>query len=140
MAGNGNDSLKKTWAGIQLILAEIRGLREDSERRQERWEKQSAEDRRQAAEDRQQAAEDRREFAEVQKGIRRALVVIGRRGGEFVQIQKRQGEQIDRLIDIQEKQGGKLDQLIGFAEKNTVLLEDIRRTLRARQNGKKNGK
>lgn len=52
---------------------------------------------RQAEEDRKQAAQDRRTTNELIDGIRRALAVIGKRAGEFIDIQKKQGETLERI-------------------------------------------
>lgn len=147
MPRNADKQLQKTWAGIQLILGEMRDLRADTNSRLDRWEKQ-------AAEDRKAAAEDRRHFAQVQDDLRKALIIIGRRGGEFVEIQKKQGEQIghliaiqenqgrqlDKIIDIQEKQGEQLDRIIDISRQNTAILKGIHRLLRSGPNGRRNGR
>jgi hypothetical protein len=97
---------------------------------------QAAEDRKQAAEDRKQAAEDRKRSAEREDGIRKALAVIGHRGGEFVKIQKGQAEQLRKLTEISEKNSQILQKNTEILEKNTEILQAIHKTLRIGQNGK----
>lgn len=119
--GNG----KEFKAGLRLILEEIRDLRREGEadRRQAAEDRrQAAEDRKkyaeeqrrfseemrrfaeEAAEDRRQAAEDRRrisaEAAEDRRGIRDALVVIGRVGRRIVQTQERHTKLLEEIRDL----------------------------------------
>jgi len=109
---NGDKRFEKILQGIQYLI------RDSEDRREELKEfyRQAAEDRKQAAEDRKQAAEDRREMNENIRGIRKALVVIGKRAAEFIEVQKKLGEKLDR---------------------NTEILERIEKKFFA--NGKKNG-
>jgi hypothetical protein len=137
MPDNGEKRFQKILEGIQYIARDNELLRQDlkeysrlaaedrkqaiEDRRQAAEDrKQAIEDRRQAAEDRRQAAEHRREMRELIGGIRQALVVIGKRGGEFVEIQKKQGRQLDSLIEIARTHG--------------EILAEIRKILR---NGKR---
>jgi len=113
MPDNGEKKLDKVLQGIHYLIGDNKHLREEfwesvrqaaEDRKRfaeqaaedrKRFAEQAAEDRKryeeQAAEDRRQAAEDRRKTDILIEGIRKALVVIGKRGGEFVQIQKEQG-------------------------------------------------
>ncbi len=124
------DNFKNLGHGIRLILEKMARLEASLDRHAE----QAAEDRKEAAEDRKQAAEDRKAGAERENGIRKALIVIGRRGGEFVEIQKGQAAQLKKLAEISEKN-------TAILEKNTQILQAIHKTLRSGQNGKPgNGK
>ncbi len=146
--------VRKVWAGIQLTLGEIRDLREDSNRRTDRWERQAAEDRKQAIddrkqaiedrkeaiEDRKQAADDRRQMNETIQGIRKALAVIGKRGGEFVEIQREQGAQLKKLIELAEKNTGILMENTDILHKHTDILLSIQKSVHGRDNGHGNGR
>lgn len=76
--------------------------------RLDRYFQEAAEDRRKyaadAAEDRKRyaadAAQDRREMKDLVGDIRKALVIIGKRGGDFVEIQKEQGAQLKKVTQI----------------------------------------
>lgn len=125
MPNNSDRKFDKILEGIQYIIGDNRRLREDLGE----YARQAAEDRKQAAMDREQAAEDRREMKELIRGIRQALVIIGKRGGEFVEIQKQQGAQIKKLTELTEK-------MTELTEKNTNILQGIHKTLRAQRNGK----
>lgn len=103
MTANGNRRFEKILQGIQYLIRDNELLREDLReyaRRADEDRKQAAEDRKQAAEDRKQAAEDRKKTNEILDGIRKALVIIGKRGGEFIEIQKKQGEILNRHTEI----------------------------------------
>lgn len=142
-----DEFVRKIWAGIQLTLGEIRDLREDSDKRMGRWERQAAEDRKQAIEDRKQAIEDRKEAIEDRKqaaddrrqmnettqGIRKALAVIGKRGGEFVEIQREQGAQLKKLIELTERN-------TDILHKHTDILLSIQKSIHGRGNGQGNGR
>ncbi len=142
-----DDHVRKIWSGIQLTISEIRDLRADLNRKLTRWDSQAAEDRRQAAEDRRQAAEDRRQAAEDRRvmnetidGIRKALAVIGKRGGEFVEIQREQGKKLDKLIDLTQRNTEVLNKHTDILSKHTGILGSIQKSLHGRANGKGNGR
>lgn len=142
-----DEFVRKIWAGIQVTVGEIHDLREDSNKRMARWERQAAEDRKQAIEDRNQATEDRKQATEDRKqaaenlllmnetiqGIRKALAVIGKRGGEFVEIQKTQGSQLKKLIELTEKNSEILN-------KHTDILMSIQKAIHGRGNPQGNGR
>ncbi|HXG62158.1 MAG TPA: hypothetical protein VNO22_12320 [Planctomycetota bacterium] len=103
MTANGDRRFEKILQGIQYLIRDNELLREDLKE----YARQAAEDRkefrefaRQAAEDRKQAAEDRKRTNEIIEGIRKALAVIGKRGAEFIEIQKKQGEILDQHTHI----------------------------------------
>lgn len=89
MTANGNRRFEKILQGIQYLIRDNELLREDLR-----------EYARRADEDRKQAAEDRKKTNEILDGIRKALVIIGKRGGEFIEIQKKQGEILNRHTEI----------------------------------------
>lgn len=96
MTANGNRRFEKILQGIQYLIRDNELLREDLRE----YARRADEDRKQAAEDRKQAAEDRKKTNEILDGIRKALVIIGKRGGEFIEIQKKQGEILNRHTEI----------------------------------------
>ncbi|MFN3487213.1 MAG: hypothetical protein ACK44W_17240 [Planctomycetota bacterium] len=96
MTANGNRRFEKILQGIQYLIRDNELLREDLRE----YARRADEDRKRAAEDRKQAAEDRKKTNEILDGIRKALVIIGKRGGEFIEIQKKQGEILNRHTEI----------------------------------------
>lgn len=114
VTANGDRRFEKILQGIQYLIRDNELLREDLKeyarraeedrkelrefaRRAEEDRKEFREFARQAEEDRKQAAQDRRTTNELIDGIRRALAVIGKRAGEFIDIQKKQGETLERI-------------------------------------------
>src|SRR2546428_14145798 len=99
MGDNGDKKAERILQGIQYLIRDNEHLREDlkeysrqATEDRKRFSAEADKDRKQAAEDRKQAAEDRHEMKDIIRGIRQALAVIGKRGGEFVEIQKQQAE------------------------------------------------
>jgi methyl-accepting chemotaxis protein len=97
VTANGDRRFEKILQGIQYLIRDNELLREDLRE----YARRADEDRKQAAEDRKQAAEDRRRMNEllqdtneIVQGIRKALVVIGKRGADFVEMIRKQTEAI----------------------------------------------
>jgi chromosome segregation ATPase len=109
-ARRAEEDRKKFWEHMRKVDEDreefrefLRQAKEDREEFRE-FARRAEEDRRefrefvrQAEEDRKQAAQDRRTTNELIDGIRRALAVIGKRAGEFIDVQKKQGETLERI-------------------------------------------
>ena len=103
MATNGDKLREEHFAGIRLILEEIRDIKgeiRDIKKDMLDLKGEMLDLKKEAAEDRKQAAEDRHEYRETIVGIRDALVVIGKVGRRIIQTQEKHTGLLVEIRDI----------------------------------------